>query len=138
MMKKRLSVLLLLVGLLACATRPVEELDFEDEIHSGASTAGNSKKMAKTKSGTVVTQISNADIKVLEAMNRALDDFALRKNPTEFNRLCRGSQFDCYVNESYSPKGKKRRQRLSPPYATGQKLGKDNDKALLIRYEYYP
>lgn len=130
-MKNILMVALLFLA--ACATKPkTADLDFDDAPESKA--ASSAKKETKPKSIVVDTK----DLQTLEKMNKAIEDYVLRKQTKSFTSLCKDKRFDCFVGEKLFPHGKKKISRTVPPYASGSKMGLQGEERVHVKYDFYP
>lgn len=140
----------------ACASSSKEdsyEGPFEDaapRVHSGAVSGGAKKTMTTTAKTTITTtttkmtpttkpvNVDPQDLQALDKMAKSLEAYVLKDQEAGFKKLCRDPRFDCFVDDVFYPKGKKKVTRSVPPYASGSKMGLKGEKRVHARYEFYP
>lgn len=92
----------------------------------------------KTTSTTKPVAVDSQDLQALDRMTKSLEAYVLKDQEAGFKKLCRDPRFDCFVDEVFYPKGKKKTPRTTPPYASGSKMGLKGEKHVQARYEFYP
>jgi uncharacterized protein YcfL len=147
---KFLAALLALVLFAGCASMKHNSSSNDDDggelLMDGEKPAGSVKRSSTVKSSTTTTStttktsivVDQKDLATLEKMNKALEAYVLKNKEVAFKSLCQDKRFDCFVDETLYPKGKKKATRSTPPYASGSKMGLNGEKRIQARYDFYP
>ncbi|MFP5520625.1 MAG: hypothetical protein ACLGGX_12030 [Bdellovibrionia bacterium] len=77
------------------------------------------------------------ELEMLASVTEAMDAFLFKKEEDKFFKVCQDPHLDCYLNNKYYPKGKKKVRRKAPPTMTGSKLGSGEPKGTQLRYEFF-
>lgn len=147
-MKKILIVSMVVLGLSACATRPVKESSFDEASpRAGKLSSGKGERASKIKNETGAAAeparssgivVDPQDLAVLERMQKAVESYVHRGEKKQFNALCKDRRFDCFLNDKPFPAKKKKVPRAAPPYASGSKMGLQGEERIQLRYEFFP
>lgn len=132
-MKIIFMAIIVSLTLFGCATNNSNSVKIKPE--------DNSKKINKATENTPKAKsivVDTADIQLLEKMNRAMGDYVLKNDRAAFENLCKDTRFDCFVEERLFPKKKKKIKRSVPPYASGSKMGLQEEERLNVKYNFYP
>lgn len=134
MMKKEILLVLSLLVLAGCVTKPQSsDLDFDDV--KSAQTKKQEKQEPVKTSGIVV---GPKELQLLDKMNKAVESYVLKNEKAQFNKLCKDKRFDCFVDEKMYPTKKKKISRAVPPYASGSKMGLQGEQRVHVKYDFYP
>lgn len=130
--------------LVSCASKKTQDdLDWKDapkEKKAAAAPAPTKKKETSTLGKEIERSVvvGPQELALLENMNKAVELYVVKKQPTEFTKLCKDKRFDCFVDEKVFPTKKKKTARGLPPYASGSKMGLQGENRVQIRYEFFP
>lgn len=159
-MKRILVLAAFSLVLSSCATIKKSICDCQDtkkETHSAgaaaSSGAGSGKttyttdrssnkpvKLVKRKkaAGQDSIVVDGDDMELANKMTKAVDNYVFKDEEEEFKALCDGQRFDCWVNETPYPKGKKKIARTVPPFLSGSKMGLRGEERVQVRFTFYP
>ncbi|MNK07479.1 hypothetical protein D3C87_253940 [compost metagenome] len=145
-MKKLLLLISLPLLLSSCASikkaicdcqKPAttDELTLDEDFETTKSVKLVKRKKSPTQETIVVDK---EDVQLADKMTKAVDKFVFKDEEKDFETLCRGTRFDCWVDEKPYPKGKKAIARTIPPFLSGSKMGLRGDKRIQVRFTFYP
>ncbi|WP_413944306.1 hypothetical protein [Bdellovibrio sp. HCB-162] len=139
-MKKNLSLILVMLFLGACATKPKShDSGFEDlKETKHAATAKKTEKVPAEPAKASSIVVDSKDLQVLEKMTKAVELYVLKNDKKQFTSLCKDKRFDCFVDDKAYPKTKKKIARSVPPYASGSKMGLQGEQRVHVKYDFYP
>lgn len=121
------------VTLIGCVSKNINGVNSIPEEKS-KKTERLTDKSSKPPSIVVDTE----DMQTLEKMNKAMEAYVLKNDKAPFEKICKDIRFDCFVDERLVPTRKKKIKRTVPPYASGSKMGLQEEERLNIKYNFYP
>ena len=109
------------------------------EVTEASSTKSTAKKKKAVAPSVEAIAVNPDDLKIIDQMTTAMDDYVYRGEEQSFIDLCKDSRFHCYLNDKKFPQERKFKKRKVPPFMTGSKMGlRDDDERVRLRYEFYP
>lgn len=137
-MNKFFGVLLISALLGGCALKSRKEVRKEALLEPNVTVKVESSKESSKPIKNASIVVGDKDLRLLEQMNKSVEDYVLKKDKKGFQNLCRNQHFDCLIGDKVFPLRNKKIERKVPPYASGSKMGLHGEERVHIRYEFYP